>query len=64
MIYIYFNIKKKHNNISEWFKTGRTATVTISTVDWYRRVVNNDKKVSEWDRLFQNTNEHYESAAK
>lgn len=61
MIYIYFNLRKK-NNISKWFKTGTTGTVAIATVDGYRSAVNNDKKVSERDRLLQNTIEQYESA--
>ena len=50
--------------MSKWLKDGTTGAVTIATKDGYRRAVNNDKKVSESDRLLQNTVERYESAAK
>lgn len=51
-------------NISKWFKTGTAGITGIATMDGYRRTINNEKKVSESDRLLQETIKQHQSAVK
>lgn len=50
--------------MSKWFKWSTVGSTTFATMDGYRRAVNNDKKVSQSDRLLQNTIEQYQDATK
>jgi len=52
------------NNITKGFKAGTAGATGIATIDGYRRTITKNKKVSESDRLLQETIQQHESAVK